>query len=157
MSEITQDAVRAILDYDPATGVFVRRSTGQLTGYRNSRGYVIIGIGQKTFKAHRLAWLHVYGRMPAEIDHADGDKANNRIDNLREADGTMNNANKPKQRNNRSGFKGVHFSQASGKWHAMIKKGRRARFLGAFESPADAHAAYVAAAENLFGEFARAC
>ena len=88
------------------------------------------------------------------IDHRDGDRANNRWDNLRCATRSENNANRALQRNNCSGFKGV--SLKSGKWRARIRKHGRLFALGVFQTPQAAHAAYVAAARRLFAEFARA-
>lgn len=93
-----------------------------------------------------------FGR--STIDHRDGDPANNRWNNLRKATPAQNCANRRRQQNNASGFKGVVAYR--GKWRAVITKNGRPTMLGTFESPAAAHAAYVAAARKLFGEFARA-
>jgi HNH endonuclease/AP2 domain len=87
------------------------------------------------------------------IDHRDGDPSNNRWDNLRRATVAQNGANKPRHRNNTSGFKGV--CRDRGRWRAAIYKNGRRHPLGNFPTPEAAHAAYVKAARKLFGEFAR--
>jgi hypothetical protein len=87
------------------------------------------------------------------IDHRDGDPTNNRWNNLRKATPSQNSANRRRPQNNTSGFKGVLAYR--GKWRATISKNGQSTVLGMFQSPEAAHAAYVAAARKLFGEFAR--
>lgn len=91
---ITLEHLRKILHYDPASGRFTwlratswRVRVGAVAGSVNKRlGYVVIGIGGVTYYAHRLAWLYVHGEMPSDqIDHIDGDRANNALVNLRKA------------------------------------------------------------------------
>ena len=91
----------------------------------------------------------------AVIDHRDGDPSNNRWDNLRRATVSQNNANRRLHRNNKCGFKGV-VQNPWGRFIASIYKNGRRIHLGMFATPEAAHAAYVAAARELFGEFARA-
>jgi hypothetical protein len=107
--------------------------------------------GQHTIKLHRLLMSDTNCR---EVDHADRNPLNNRRNNLRPATSAQNNANRGLQRNNRSGFKGVHFHLASNRWRASIRY-CGARFnLGSFLSAEDAAEAYKLAAERLNGEFA---
>ena len=87
------------------------------------------------------------------IDHRDGNSTNNRWSNLRRATPSQNNANRRRPRHNTSGYKGVYFRW--GFWRACIKRNGRRIYLGVFATPEEAHAAYVAAARKLFGEFAR--
>lgn len=118
-------------------------------------GYWVIGFDYKVYKAHDLAWLYTYGEWPSdELDHHDLVRNHNWIDNLRLASQTLNNANRLRYRNNKSGFKGVHLHQ--GKFRAMIRKDGRAIHIGCYDAPEKAHAAYVAKARELFGEFANA-
>jgi hypothetical protein len=88
------------------------------------------------------------------IDHRDGNRANNRWSNLRLATQSENSANRHRHINNTSGFKGVSLCKW-GKWRACIEKNGRKIHLGMYDTPQAAHAAYVAAARKLFGEFAR--
>lgn len=147
------------MDYDPETGVFRWRvdrghmaKKGDIAGTYTAKGYRIIMVLGKRYYAHRLAWLCANNEWPPdEVDHANGCKDDNRISNLRLAVKSQNGANKPIQRNNTSGFKGVSFHKATGKFQA----GLRRKFIGYFDTAEEAHAAYCAAAEKHFGEFAR--
>jgi hypothetical protein len=164
MTELTAERLREVLNYDPATGVFtwlVRtarcRRIGEVAGC-GKNGYHQIGIDRRRYRAHRLAWLYMTGEWPAqEIDHINGDPSDNRITNLRPATSSQNKTNSRRRSDNNSGYKGVSFDRSRQKWQARISvAGRSARRLGRFDCPVAAHAAYVAAAEKHFGEFARA-
>jgi hypothetical protein len=158
---LTQERLHEILDYDADTGQFRWRPdsgkrAGRIAGCVAHSKVWVIHIGGRSYKAHQLAWLHMTGEWgrPA-IDHRDGDTINNRWSNLRRATSTNNAANRRRPRNNTSGFKGVFFDRDRRAWAARISKDGQSHFLGRFATPQEAHAAYAAAAEDLFGEFAR--
>lgn len=160
--EITPEIVRADLAYDPMTGVFTwtaRRvgvSHGAKVGIVNKHGYVVIPLRRVQFHAHRLAWAHYFGAFPTgQIDHINGDKADNRIANLRLASPSQNKANTKAQKNNGHGSKGVFWSKKDGRWIARIQKSGIRRSLGSFLSYDAAVSAYETAAREMFGEFAR--
>lgn len=164
---IDQKTLREQISYNPETGVMTwivsRRGVAAgteagsvltLSGGRLNRSVMING---KRYLAHRLAFLYMVGRWPShEIDHRDLDTLNNRWSNLREATRSQNAANQSIQIRNTTGFKGVRFHKAAGRYVATIKVNKVAQHLGCFDTPEEAHAAYVAAAKNHFGEFARA-
>ena len=160
---LTRARLHDVLDYDSKTGEFrwrerVSRSVkaGDVAGLVNRDGYRRITIEGRKYPAHRLAWLYMTGKWcPLFIDHRDGNPSNNCWSNLRRATLSQNNANRRVHRNNKCGFKGVVRNQI-GRWVASIYKNGRRYHLGCFATPQDAHAAYVAAARRLFGEFARA-
>jgi hypothetical protein len=163
-ARLTQARLRKLLHYDPETGEFrwLERPgsfvAGRIAGGASPHSdYWRITVDGRIHPAHQLAWLYMTGRWGRPtIDHRDGNRANNRWTNLRRATRSENNANRLRQRNNTSGFKGVTRERRSGKWRAHIRKNGRLRRLGTFRTPQAAHAAYVAAARRLFGEFARA-
>lgn len=167
---ITQEQLRERLSYDPDTGVFtwLRRPensrddkrwntsfAGTIAGRTNGKGYRQIGIGDRRYHAHRLAWLYVHGIWPSDhVDHIDGNKLNNAIANLREATHTQNQYNCGRRRDNASGHKGVCWHRQRCKWQAQIRVNRRHIHLGLYDCPDAAAAAYAAAAKRLHGEFA---
>lgn len=160
---LTAERLREVLDYDPETGIFTWSLTprsgitaGGVAGTPNALGYIVIRIDRGRYQAHRLAWLYVTGVWPtAEIDHKNCTSNDNRFANLREAGRSQNIANSRRRSDNTSGFKGVTFHKASGKWHAKIWKDQKEISLRYYNTPEEAHAAYVAAATQLQGEFAR--
>jgi hypothetical protein len=165
----SQELVRAWLDYDQETGMLrwrkeprpARPLIGKVAGTLRNSGYVFIKLrGFCQMGAHRLAWIYVHGQTigGAEIDHKDGDPRNNAIENLRLATSSQQKQNRKVQSNNRSGLKGAYYHAAhkGKKWRSQIKVGDQLIFLGYFQSPEEANAAYRSAAVSYFGEFARA-
>jgi hypothetical protein len=160
---ITAAELRELLIYDQHTGKFtwrVSRGTakaGAPTGCPNSDGYPRIRISKRLYKAHRLAWLYVYGEWPPQlIDHINCNRDDNRLSNLRLADLTQNQANRPPGKNNTSGFKGVSWRRREKRWTAEITRHGQKIQLGTFLRAEDAAEAYRKAALEHFGEFARA-
>jgi hypothetical protein len=148
---ITADHLRAILQYDPDTGLFVWKThyrrpdlIGKLAGSPTNTGYWAIAINNRKMLAHRLAWLYETGAFPAgHIDHKDGNKQNNRFNNLREVSRCGNLQNmRVATKASKSGFLGVSAHQ--GKWRVQIMvDGKRIRESG-FNTPEEAHQRYIA-------------
>ena len=164
----TQAHLQEWFDYNPDTGVFVWKKVhytnakllGKPAGTKSKR-YILIGVpGFGQIGAHRLAWIYVHGLTigGAEVDHRDTNPSNNAISNLRLATSSEQKQNRGVQSNNRSGLKGAyyHACHKGKKWRSQIKVGDRLIFLGYFHTAQEAHEAYVQAALEHFGEFARA-
>jgi hypothetical protein len=159
---ITQEELKALLSYEPETGLFRwkvkpnrRIMIGQIAG-RICQGRRSIRIDGVDYLASRLAWLYVKGVLPESfVDHRDTNPANDRIDNLRLASPSQNSWNMSAMRNNKSGYKGVFFCNKTRKFLARIAANNKTHHLGSFRAPEDAHAAYISAANELHGEFAR--
>ena len=153
-SDLSQEKVRELLQYESDTGRFFWRNDGSEAG-TYTLGYRAIRINGRRYFAHRLAWLYVCGRWPRDqIDHIDRDKSNNRIANLREATASQNRFNRWVSYKNRSGIRGVRFEPKRKRWRADIRKNGRTLFLGRYETPSEAMAVYARAAQENSGEFA---
>ena len=151
------EKLRTEFAYNASTGVLTRLYTGRgiaktaPTGWLGSSGRMHVRVHGRTWLQHRLIWYIVHGELPSEIDHVDGNGANNRLNNLRAVSHAenMHNMRRP-QRNNTSGFLGVsHVGNLKTPWKATIQKNRKKVHLGFFDTPVAAHAAYLEAKRNL--------
>lgn len=161
MQEITQEYLKEIFDYKDGN-LFWKKRTGprskinEIAGHLRKNGYVQVILHRKIYVAHRLIWLWIHGEWPKnEVDHIDGNKSNNKIENLRDVTKSQNQQNRLKTRQNTSGYKGVFFHARSNKWIAKITLNKKQNYLGYFSSPLDAHNAYCEAAKKFHGEFAK--
>jgi len=125
---------------------------GRVAG--SGKPYLRSKIANNSFLNHRIIFFMSHGFIPQEIDHIDGNKANNRLDNLREATRSQNMHNKSMPRNNTSGIKGVHFHKYTKKWTAACKINNKFHHLGLFESVDEAAQAVIKFREDALGNFA---
>lgn len=156
---LTAARLREVLDYNPGTGGFTwkvrpscRVSVGGNAGSITDGGYCVIRIDRRIHRAHRLAWLYVYGEWPANmVDHKNGCRADNRIENLRAASHQLNAQNMRAARSdNSSGKLGVSWDSRRGKWLAQIKDADgKHRHLGRFATPEAAYDRYLDAKRSL--------
>lgn len=162
-TEETAKLIFEFLDYNPETGNFTwkakrrgRRKPGMSAGCIHPHGYVRISINYRLYNAHRIAWLFITGKWPQKfIDHIDGNPANNKASNLREANTLQNGANRKMSTANTSGIKGVSFVKNTQKWGAWIKVNGKSKNLGNFQTKEEAAEAYKKAAQNYWNDFAR--
>ncbi len=170
---LDQAILRRLLRYSKKTGRFVWRKrddvraawntryAGKGAGFRWSPDgrtfYRVIRIFDWPFLAHRLARLYVTGRWPDNgIDHRNTDGEDNRWRNLRDATKVQNGANRGRNANNKTGFKGVSIYGKSGRYRATIQFAGKWKHIGTFDRPEAAAAAYRREAVRLAGTFARA-
>lgn len=129
---------------------------GKMAGTVKKNIYVNVSFGNKLYKAHRVIWLMHYGKWPEnEIDHINGVKHDNRIENLREATASQNAINRKLRADNTSGAKGVSWHKRHCKWQVRIGLLNKRVHLGYFESEIEALNAYQKASKTLHGDFAR--
>ena len=157
---ITHERLLDILHYDPETGIMKwkikrGRSHGrEQAGYLGPDGYWRVVVDCKPCLRSRLAWFYMTGRWPRSlIDHVNMARSDDRFANLRQATRSQNNANTPVRRRSQTGFKGVR--PRRGRFVAQISAGGKTRYLGIRDTPEEAHALYMAAAREHYGEFAR--
>lgn len=160
---ITQEILKKLFKYE--NGSFIRNfdSGGQksgsicgwVSGISKGKKYIRINVLQKEIYLHRAIFLYHNGYLPKYIDHINGNSLDNRIENLRETNQSLNTANSLLSKANTSGYKGVVWRKDTKKWKAQITKNRKCYDLGSFENIEDATNAYKITAEKFFGEFAR--
>lgn len=144
------------IEYDKLTGEFRRNRTvngnpkGKKLGWVAKNGYVYISFCGTQHLAHRLAWTYVYSEAPPnDIDHINGIRTDNRIDNLRKATRSENLQNATKRSNNKSGYVGVSYYAATNKWQACIQVNGEGKHLGYFETKELAAEAYLEAKRKV--------
>jgi len=159
-NELSFDELRESLNYDADTGIFTWNKNhqivkkGDFAGYLKKNGYHSIWYKGKSYQAHRLAWFYFYGYMPEKsIDHINGIKNDNRIENLREATVAENLKNIKKYSTNKSGYKGVHFCNSRKKWIAQCTFNKKKITLGTFSNALEASIAYEKFAKENHGKF----
>ena len=156
---LTAHIVQKHYSYDAETGIFTRRNdcpnkrfkAGDRSGGFAAYGYRTICIGGIRYFEHVAAWAYIHGGSPLlHIDHINGNRCDNRIDNLREVTQKQNNENRGIDARNTSGFRGVSWSKAAKKFEAYIKHNGKRRHLGLFSSALDAAATAKEARDSTF-------
>lgn len=137
----SKDRLREILNYQPETGVFTWKPrkgcrSDRPLGTGNGNGYLSITVDGVRHYSHRLAWVYMWGDIPTPyIDHVNGVRDDNRIENLRPATPAENQRYRSTpQKNSRSGVIGVSWHAHGGKWQVHKHK----RYLGLFDTVEEA-------------------
>lgn len=154
-TDITQERLKELLSYDESTGEFkwIKKSSkmsnvpiGTKAGNVSPYGYHQIRVDGVIYYSHRLAWLYMFGYFPiTDLDHINRIRSDNRIVNLREVTRAENNQNSGMSKNNSTGYPGISFHKATGKYQARIGILGKSKYLGVFEDIEDAVIAQVAA------------
>jgi hypothetical protein len=162
---LTEDYLKSLLHYNHKTGVFTwlksrgRVSVGTVAGILQPDGYRYIKIDKKNHLEHRLAWFYVTNCFPCGdqnfIDHINGNKSDNRFENLRVCSDSENKRNRGKQMNNTNKFKGVSYDKRRGKYYARVTNPltKKQENLGSFKTQEEASLVYEAKSQEYFGEF----
>jgi len=107
---------------------------GSKVGTINTLGYLAISIKGKTYLVHRLIYWLSHGYLPKYIDHIDGNRANNLLENLREATNQENLFNQKLRKNSRSGIKNVRWDARLKKWSVRFTVNYKAKHIGVYSS-----------------------
>lgn len=156
---LTLERVKHCLAYDPDTGALTWRTSprqrtkaGDAAGTKGSSGYLSVTVDDHKVKAHRLAWALYHGewlQSGMDLDHINGVRHDNRIENLRRATRSQNAQNAALRSDNKTGVTGVFFRKETGKFQASIQANGKGRNLGAFATLAEAQAARLSAVTEL--------
>lgn len=148
-SNLTNERLKELVSYEKETGNFFRIVSvanikcGLVIAKPSKNGYLRMHIDGYLYYLHRLAWFYEHNEWPIAIDHIDGDKTNNKIQNLRSATYGQNLQNISKKTKAISGFKGAYFHEKTKNWQAKIMVNRKTKSLGYFKTPEEAHQAYI--------------
>lgn len=144
---LTQERLKELLDYDPETGIFTRKTNqggrnghfGATAGTQSRDGYIYIHIDRHKYASHRLAFLWMAGGWPADqTDHINRVRTDNRWENLRDVTNAQNQYNTGLRSHNTSGHTGVSWDKSRQKWTVHIKAMGAARRLGRYVDKSDA-------------------
>jgi hypothetical protein len=128
---------------------------GNEVGCKNSNGYRLASIKGKYIQTHRAIFLMHYGYLPEYVDHIDGNKSNNKVENLRAVTKAQNAWNSKLPSTNKSGIRGVSWNKQTNKWRVAINVNGRAIHLGRFSDIKDAQKVIESARIQYHGQYAR--
>lgn len=130
----SQEDLLKVFRYNQTIGLLTRN--GAAAGHKRSKdGYICVGFRRHQYLAHRLIWVMVHGVIPTgmQIDHSNGVRDDNRLENLRLVDRSGNARNQKMHWNNTSGASGVTWHAKVNKWQAQVKIGNCNHYLGLFK------------------------
>ena len=159
-NEITQTRLHEIFDYKDGQLIWKvnkggKAKVGTIAGNRINFQYIQVVVDRKTYYLHRLIFIYHHGHCPVILDHVDGDQANNRIENLREATSSQNQMNARINKNNSTGMKNVQWNLEANKYRVELAVNGKNKFIGYYNDPELAELVAIEARDKYHGRFAR--
>jgi hypothetical protein len=159
---VTQERLKELFDYQD--GVLVRRKDGRSAVIAiGVKRYERVSVDGKIQALHRMIYLWNHGHLPKTLDHIDGNRANNKIENLREATQQQNCLNRKHHSNSKSPYKNVYL-QAPTKnaewkrnWVVSVNVAGKRKYIGSFKDLELADLVATEARDKFQGQFARHC
>ena len=142
---LTQSQVKEMFDYRE-DGKLIRKfssgrcgKAGSVVGCYNSKHlgtrdcrYISTKVHGKGWQVHRLIFLYHHGYVPEQIDHINRNSLDNRIENLRPADSSLNAINRKLFSNSTSGVKGVSWHKYQKRWFVYVDVNKKRKNIGYF-------------------------
>ena len=150
---LTKDYLHQIFKYKD--GELFRLKNNKKVGSNHIKGYKHTTIKGKRYLNHRLIFMMFYGYFPKEIDHINGIRSDNRIENLRSVVGPQNHQNSKIRKDNKCGVKNVYWFKELNKWKVDIRIDGKRKYIGVFEDLELAELAAQEARDKYHGKFAR--
>jgi hypothetical protein len=158
---LTKELVKELFDYKDGNLYWKKKLTktspikiGYEVGTVMTDGYKRSHFLNGAHAVHRMIFLWHHGFLPKYVDHIDGNKVNNRIENLREITAIQNTYNRKIGKNNKSGVKGVFWSK-NNRWIAQIRANGKVIYLGSYKELNEAEKAAKEGRSKAHGEFAK--
>lgn len=155
---LTAERARELFEY--RDGHLYRRMSvngaraGTRVGSVNCSGYVNVMADRVLYLGHRVVWLVVHGSWPTlHLDHINGVRSDNRIENLRECTAAQNSAVARRRKIPKSGYRGVHQTSSNGLWAARFSYQGKRYYVGTFDTAELASASYWLESERVRGPF----
>jgi len=155
MSDFTPETLNEIFEYKD--GDLYRRS-GQFAGYAecmHHTGYKVVFVKGKQMRSNRVIFAMHHGYFPEYVDHINGIKDDNRIENLRAATNQTNQYNAKIPSRNTSGIKNVFWDKKSCKWAVFMRINKKPTWIGRFKDIELAELVAIEARNKYQGEYAR--
>ena len=159
---VTQERLKELFDYQD--GALIRRKGGRSAVIAMGvKRYERVSVDGKIQALHRMIYLWNHGHLPKTLDHIDGDRANNKIENLREATQQQNCLNRKHHSNSKSPYKNVYLQAPTKKaewkrnWVVRITVAGKSKYIGSFEDLELADLVATEARDKFHGQFARHC
>jgi len=143
-TELSQKLLRDVFTYFPETGKIIykiktkRKRVGDSLGTLGTHGYIQVNLGGQVILLHRLLFLYQVGILPDQVDHINHNKLDNRWNNLRAVNNTINAKNCSLSKNSITRINGVNQIVSTKKYRAYIMVNRKQIHLGVFETIEDA-------------------
>ena len=158
-STLTQEYVKSLFYYKDGD-LYWKKNIGNIkvntkAGSVLNSGYRSIVFNKKRYQAHRLIFLFHHGYLPQYIDHIDGNRLNNFVENLRPATKSQNSMNKQFNAKNTSGYRNVYWHKSCKKWIVSLMVSRKKIYIGAFNNLELAGLVADEARKKYHGKFAR--
>ena len=153
-----QNRLRELFEYKD--GLLYRKislqgaSKGIKSGFAQENGYEYSNVDRKKIRNHRIIFALHHGYMPEFIDHIDGNKKNNLIENLREATKSENNMNRKIHKNNKCGLKNIQWIEKTKSWCVKLNVNKKRIHVGLFKDLELAELVATEAREKYHRNFA---
>ena len=157
---ITQNLLKELFHYDD--GKLIRKSNGKSAVIPMGKTrYERVTIKGKAYALHRMIYLWNYGSLPDTIDHIDGNRENNKIENLREVTQQQNCLNSKHRVTSTSPYKNVYLQPPvknkdwNRNWVVSLMVAKKRKYIGSFQDLELADLVATEARDLYHGQYAR--
>ena len=152
---VTQERLKELFEYRDGFLYAKQGYQPKFTPITNHHRYIRMKVDGKVYPLHRLIFLYHHGYLPKITDHANNNRSDNRIENLREVTQQQNCLNRKIHKNNTSGVKNVRWDKKCKKWLVEMSINRKRTFFGWHDDLEFAELVAIEARDKFHGSFAR--